>query len=248
MDPRTTIATEGVTERHRVIRSALATMKNLADAAEGATTPKAVVERIVARNLAVGLRLFKPEPVKAASESAQDPIVLAAIAERKLGPGFVDYEPETLQEALGIDADEATRLMLVVFALYDPAPYLDWHVFAHLACALNEREVVFDTPPDLSVAELAWAADALRYLDPLTPWGDEVAVFVAAHLHGEGFTRAPEALAFARDPLARLHRGDAEAAGAPAIQRARMETVDAYVTARHARLLAQMTALKAGMV
>lgn len=239
-------AQQAETERNRLIRTTLSTFKSLADAAEGAATPKAVVERIVARGVATGFRMFRPDAPdslaeKTAAAAAREPIVMAAQAEHKLGPGFVDYEPETLMEALDLDADAVSRMMLVVFALYDPAPYRDWHVFAHLACALNDRPLIFDTPPDLTVAELAWAADALRYIDHSTPFSAEVGAFCAANLVEEGFVTPPEALSFAREALTLANKPGTE--GGP-VQKERMEAVEAYVTERHARLLMGLSEMR----
>jgi hypothetical protein len=229
-------------EREAHVRTVVSTLKSLADATESAT-PRQAVERVGAKLLVHGLKALDP-PVKEAARP-RAAITLAILAERQVGADFVDYDVEALVD-LGFSHEEVAKLKAAQIVLYDTAPFEHWHVFEKVAVALNDRELRFDHTQDLSVPELAWAADAMRYIDEATPWGHEVAAYIAGLLHDAGFVVAPAPLAFAADGLSVLTSdyGQAvarrHAAGATdaetAVQRDRIAEVMAYVNARHQQL------------
>lgn len=229
-------------ERERHVQNVVSTLKVLADATESGN-PRAAVERVGAKLIAQAL-----QPPKEAS-SPRHALALAAMVEKRLGPAAVGYDPQTLLEA-GFTHDEVTRLMTAFLVLYGTEPFLHWHIFEKVACALNEREVFFDVTQDLSPAELAWACDAMRYIDEHTSWSHEIAAYVAGILHEHGFVAAPDVLAFAAPILDRLTSDHGHAVaiklakGDPGlevrIQQQRLAEVMAYVNDRHARLLAEL--------
>lgn len=235
-------------ERERHVRHIVSTLKSLAETTEGGN-PRQAVERVGAKLIAHGLQALQPQPVKQAAAHPRQAIALAAMVEKKLGPMAVGYDPAMLLEA-GFTPAEVTRLMGAYLVLYEVAPFVHWHVFEKIACALNERDVLFDVTQDLSPAEVAWACDAMRYIDEATPWSHEVAAYVAGILHQAGFVVTPTPLAFAGPVLERLasDEGHAVAARVAAgeqdlacrIQRQRLAEVMAYVNERHARLDAEL--------
>lgn len=241
------VVADQVKERESHVRSVVSTLKSLADATEGAS-PRQAVERAGAKLLVAGIKHLNQPQVKEAAKPSSA-IALAALAEKKIGPAFVDYDPEALRD-LGFTDDEITKMMAAKVVLYDTEPFVHWHVFEKVAAALVDRLVMFDVTQDLTVAEVAWAVDAMRYLDAETPFSHEVVAYVAGLLHEEGFVVAPPVLAFAEGVLGALtsEYGRAVAARAKAgegdpealHQRRMVEQVMSFVNERHAALVAEL--------
>lgn len=241
-------------ERERHVIRTLSTLKSIADAAEG-RNPRAALERALAKGIAVGIRnvrLPSDQIKEAASRRNLEAISLAAIAEREVGPSFVEYDPETFLD-MGFTHHEAAKLLAAKLVLYDARPFEEWHVFEKVAIAFNDREIQFDLTQDLAVHELAWAVDAMRFIDPQTPFSEEVAAYVAANAREEGFVVLPTALAFAQGCLDRVisdqgrmvarkvNNGsrDPEAV----IQRERLAAVNQYVNTKHRKLQGELRTL-----
>jgi hypothetical protein len=224
----------------------MSTLKTLADVTDGAR-PRAVLERLAVKQLAGQLKSLNQETKEAARPASA--IVLAIRAERAAGESFVGFEPQTIAD-MGFDPQEVERIMAAKLVLHATEPFTDWHIFLAVASTLNEYPADWDHPMDLTVAELAWAADAMRYMDPATPWGSEVAVYIARCLHEEGFVKAPSPLDFAQQALSArtsaegravaqrmLHDGDDLACR---VQRDRLMSTMNYVNTRHHRLVAEL--------
>lgn len=238
-------------ERDQLIRASVATLKNIADATEGSLTPTQVAERVIVRGIALGMT-HHDTSIKKASGTDLEAVSLAAHAEKHLGEGWVDFEPETLLEK-GYTHRDVTMMMAAKYVLYHSGAFTDWHEFEKVALALNGDEPQFDITQHLTVAQCAWAADVMRLVDPHTPFSYEVAAYIAARAHEEGFTLLPDAVQFADGSLKRLTSdlglkvGLAREQGfrGPAVlnQEAMLGEVNQYVNARHQKLLGELQAV-----
>jgi hypothetical protein len=247
-------------ERARQIKGVVSTLKSLADATEG--NPRGALERLAARHIAGQLRANQPQVVKQAARG-KDALALASAAERHFGAGWVDLDPNILAEA-GYTPDEVTRLMVVKYVLYDARPFTEWHHFVACAVALNGRTVTFDVLQDLTTAEVAWAMDAMRLIDLLTPFSDEVRVYIAGIAKQEGLVMMPHALAHCSQELEAMlssvgralagqlrirlgHPARAERhprTEAETVQLSRLAAINDYVNDRHARLSRELRNIK----
>jgi len=246
-------------EREAHIKTVVSTLKSIADATDGSGNPRAALERVVAKGVVHGIRSMKAKDgatVKASSVSGpieREAITLAALAERRIGPAFVEYDPESLRD-IGFDNHEITKLMAAKIVLYDTHPFTDWYVFEKVAIAMNDREVQFDQTQDLTIAEIAWAVDAMRYIDPHTPFSDEVIHYIVVNAKEEGFVTLPPILSFAEDALYhqasdygravadRIKKGEQDEEAV--IQRKKVALANDYVNYRHKKLLRELQGLR----
>jgi hypothetical protein len=182
-------------ERERHIESTLSALKSLADTTTTGN-PRAVAERLIAKGVVLGLHGVDTQKF-ANTGTVRSAIALASDAEKKLGPDWVDHEPETLVEAMGWSTTEVAAALAAKLVLYDTGAFTDWHHFEKLSLALCQSPVVFDRTQRPHPVQMAWAADQMRLIDPVTPWGDEVGAYVASQLSYWGFASAPTPLAFA---------------------------------------------------
>jgi hypothetical protein len=242
-------------ERELQVQQVVGALKSLADLTDASRDRRAVVERVGARLLAAGVRKTKDDATttKVAGPAPRTPVALAAYCEKHLGPDWTHYEPETLIDRLAIDERSLTALLAAKLALHRAAPFTAWEAFAWVAQAFNGHAVTPDVMPELLPAELAWAADELRLIDPVTPWGDEVAAFVAVSLHQDGLVQAPPALRFAQTALDSLLSDHGRAVQHAMTQRPltpeatlqhdRLAAAAAYVKTRHDQALQELEAL-----
>lgn len=241
-DPRLDVQHQ---ERERQVRQVVSVLKSIADATEG-QSPARAIEKATAKFVAHRLR------DKQASRERPDAIAAAARMERRFGVGWVDLEPQTLHEA-GFDEHDITAAFAAKLTLYGHAPFEEWQVFEKVALALTGRTPDFTLPQEPSLVELAWAVDAMRYLDPVTPFSAEVAAYIATAAIRDGFVRLPHALGFAGPYLERrmsdhgrqvateLERSaDTEAAR---VQADKLAHLNDCVNSRHAKLLAELREL-----
>lgn len=234
-------------QRQEHVASVVSALKTLADATDGAR-PRAVMERLAVKQLAGTIKQYR-DGTKEAAEKPSSAMALAARAERIAGETFVGFDPATLGD-MGFDPLEVERIMAAKLVLHATEPFTDWHIFLAVASALNEYPADWDHPMDLTVAELAWAADAMRHMDSATPWGSEVAVYLARCLHEEGFVVAPPPLAFVATALAARTSAEGRAVAqrvangrddlACRVQRDRLLSVMNFVNTRHQRLVADL--------
>lgn len=234
-------------ERQNQIRSVLSTLKSLADATDGAS-PRSTAERVAAKSIIHGVRSLNALSEKEAS-TPDGAIALAVRAEKSAGDRFVGFDPISFRE-MGFNSHEIDRIMAARLVIHATEPFTEWHVFLAVATALNNLTPDWDEPMDLSVAELAWAADAMRYMDPVTPFSDEVASFVAMALHEEGFVVTPEPLKFAQECLMSRASNEGVALSlrlanhgddlACRIQLERLLAVANYVNNNHKKLISEL--------
>lgn len=250
-------------EREAHVQRVVSTLKSLADATEG--NPRTALERLTAKGIVHGIKSIpKPEApaVKEAASVHREAITLAAIAEKRIGAPFVDYDPQALHD-LGFTPQECCMIMAAKLVLYDDAPFTDWHHFLPCALAMNAREVTFDVHQDLNVAEIAWAVDCFRYVDGHSPFSEEVSCYIAAIAKEEGLVVLPAVLAFAAPYLESvLSSGGRTLAGevkarldwparslrhrpseAASIQLQRIASINQYVNGRHDKLLRELKTL-----
>lgn len=187
-------------EREDQIASTVRTLKTIADVNTGRIEPSRVAARLVVQ----GIRAIKEnDKTEKTASSLSSPIAIAAWVEKKAGSGWVEFEYESLRD-LGLSDPQVRKALAAKVALYEPKAFSDWGYFHRLAKAFNGYDTEGDFLYDLSLAEVAWAVDIMRYLDTLTPWGEEVCGYIAAIAHDEGFVTLPGILNFASERLAFL--------------------------------------------
>lgn len=237
-------------EREDQIAATVNTLKSIADVTSGRSDPK----RMVAKLTVQGIRSLKDYGSQEKSASGpSDPIALAAWVEKKVGPDWVDFEYQSLID-MGLDDSQVKKVLAAKVALYEPKAFTDWGYFHRLARAFNGYESDGDFMYDLSLAEIAWAVDIMRYLDPYTPWGEEVSGYVAAVARDEGFVVLPPMLGFASSHLAliisdvgqvvaaRMKRKSTDAA--TAVQVDKIKALQSFVNKKHGELQRQLEGVK----
>lgn len=237
-------------ERADQVASTVRALKTIADVSAGKGDPARLAASVVVR----GIKAIKNNDQQEKSASSiESPIAVAALAERRLGSHWVDYERESLRD-IGLNDLQIDKAMSVKIALYEPKAFTDWGYFHRLARAFNGHTSDGDLMYDLTLAELAWAVDVMRYLDGLTPWGEEVSGYVAAVAHSEGFVVLPKILEFASGSLGhitssvgqvvsdRFRRGvDDEATRE---QKNKLKALQHFVNTRHRDLRTQLEGVK----
>lgn len=239
-------------ERELQVAHTVSTLKSIADLTDGGD-PRRAAERLAAKAIVGGLRAVHQPQVKQASGIERSAVALAADAELKGGPEFVDYEPATLRD-MGFSDHEITKIMCAKLVMRDLAPFFDWHVFEKVVVAFNDREVQFDVTQEPSVAEIAWAVDEMRYIDSETPFGPEVEGYIAVAAWREGLVVLPKTLMFAEGVLMAQVSGygrtvaDQFAKGerneATEVQLERLKAIHQYVNDRHRKLVGELRTLK----
>lgn len=241
-------------EREAQVSHAVSTLKSLADLTEGGN-PRRAVERLAAKAVVSGIRSIQPAStqVKQASGGELSAVALAAMAEIKAGPAFLDFEPQTLRE-LGFDDREVAKIMAAKVVLYDHTPFYDWHVFEKVVVTFNGRDAVFDVTQEPSIAEIAWAVDEMRYIDDQTTFSPEVCGYIAVAASREGLVAMPQVLKFAEGVLTaqisgfgrsvadQFSRGEKN--DYTKVQFERIAAINEYVNERHRKLVSELRALK----
>lgn len=129
---------------------------------------------------------------------------LAAAVEHHVGPDWVDYEPETLEDVTGFDPELLTRALCARHILHSNSPFTDWHVFEKMAVACNGRTIDFIDGQELAPHELAWAVSQMRLIDPVSPFSNEVSNYIAFLLRTAGMVQAPIGLECCEQHLHKL--------------------------------------------
>lgn len=254
--PEVTPGDSKALERELQVQQVVGALKNLADLTDGGRDRRAVLERVGSRLMAATVRANKQYDAHtktAATNQPRTPVALAVYCEKHLGHDWTEYEPEILIERLGLDGQSLSALLAAKLAFHRSTPYTEWEVFAWVAQAFNGLPVTPETMPEFEPAELAWAADELRLIDPVTPWSTEVGAFVAACLHQAGIVQAPKELQFCQATLNTLlsdHGLEVQHAltqlpltEAAKVQRERLDAIAAYVNVRHNQAVKELEAL-----
>lgn len=210
MDTSTLTPEEDRRAREEHVRKLLSQFKTVADLAANPQNRGTVVQRLGSVAIAKHVQALEHEQelAKAAAAAARDneleALTVAAHIEDKLGPDWITYEPETILEETKISAEDLVKVLCVRHVLYDVSPFTDWHVFEKMAVILNGRTPDFETTQDLSPAELAWAAHHMRYIDPVTPFSEEVKNYIATFLRDAGCVVCPDSLGDCQPNLDRI--------------------------------------------
>jgi hypothetical protein len=238
-------------KREQQVQQVVSGLKSVADLLDSSRDRKAVAERVGARLLTSGVQhLEQPGVQKQAARPAGTALGLAVRAERELGPVWVQYEPETLMESLGLTAHETTSLLFARQTLYDPDVFEHWHMFEKAAVAFNGRPVDFTLTQELDPHEIAWAHRLMRVIDRLTPLSEEVKAYIAVQLHRAGLVCCPHELADCQPALDHLSSDVGRVVAhqvrkqlpSPAadVQRSRLAAIDAHVDHLHHELLKEI--------
>jgi hypothetical protein len=137
---------------------------------------------------------------------------------RRLGAEWPSWEPETLwltlPEVTPVNRD---KILAAASLASNPAFYWDWRVAGNTALAFANVPGFPEHPPEPTPEQLAWAVFeaelifALSDDEDVTPsFDDEVAGYVAAVLHHNGWVQAPDILAFCQEHLTGLLNADAK--------------------------------------
>jgi len=113
------------------------------------------------------------------------------LVEKLYGKDYVEFEPETFKQDLGIGGEVLCKIMAGLVLKTTSKFWNDITAFEKIALVLNNRLVSFTEYQELSPAEIAWAVTEAGLITHPEPLGDDVRIYIAKILHDEGYDLSP---------------------------------------------------------
>ena len=106
----------------------------------------------------------------------------------KVNEHFYKYDPLAIRMEYNLDSDTLGDAYMCHTIFHSVRVFEEYELFRNLVLGLNNRTPDFKFDKDVSPAEICWALKVIRtFLDPKTPFNDEVLTYIASELYQEGF-------------------------------------------------------------
>lgn len=129
-----------------------------------------------------------------------------SLVENLYGKDFMEFEPETFQQDLGVSGEVLDKIMAGIVLKTTSKFWNDITPFEKIALTLNNRSVSFTEYQELSPAEIAWAVTEAGFITHPEPLDDDVKIYIAKILHDEGYDLAPFPLGEVQEQLNNINK------------------------------------------